>query len=330
MLQKTMLIAASLAVALGSVTPAFAENQMGYSLLTQDAASALPQNHGGLGLVVERAQVMTDSGMTFDIIGVKQVRPGSAGAHAGLKHGDEIIAIDGKVFASLTAFAGYVGSLTPGTQAAVDYIPQGGGPSQAQRLTVTIAPPQGQPASAAPATGMSTGTKVAIGVGAAALLGCYEMGCFKHRPAQPAVARQGQMPYPRTELALHADPTALALAERLGHRLPIRRAMAVIVKRQPAMLESVLAFDVRIGGEPGIAVLDPPGDEGPQHRLRWRPPTNDFTRSATSWSRAAIPSGTRQCSRTSISVTTSSSPSARSWRQNAVNEAGSNGCTICM
>jgi hypothetical protein len=28
---------------------------------------------------------------------------------------------------------------------------------------------------------MSTGTKVAIGVGAAALFGCYELGCFSHR-----------------------------------------------------------------------------------------------------------------------------------------------------
>jgi hypothetical protein len=32
---------------------------------------------------------------------------------------------------------------------------------------------------------MSTGEKLAIGAGAVALLGCYEMGCFHHRQTPP-------------------------------------------------------------------------------------------------------------------------------------------------
>ena len=161
-----------------------ADNQMGYRLLTPEDAASLPHNGGGLGLDVERAQEMTDSGMTFDIIGVKSARPGFAGARAGLRHGDEIIAIDGRVFPSLRVFAAYVGSLAPGAQAMVDYIPAGGGPAQAKRVAITIAARPGQPAPPPQAPGMSTGTKVAIGVGAAALLGCYQMGCFKRRSTQ--------------------------------------------------------------------------------------------------------------------------------------------------
>ncbi len=170
--------------------PASADNAMGYSLLTPDQAAALPRNHGALGLDVERAQVITDAGMTFDIIRVKQARPGSAGARAGLKSGDQIIAIDGRVFPSLVTFAAYVGSLAPGSQASVDYIPAGGGPGQAQRIAVAIGAPSQQAAAPPPVPGgLSTGSKVAIGVGAAALLGCYEMGCFTHHPSAPQPSR---------------------------------------------------------------------------------------------------------------------------------------------
>jgi S1-C subfamily serine protease len=171
-----------------------AENQMGYSLLTPQEAAGLPRNHGGLGLVVDRSQELTDSGMTFDIIRVKQVRPGSPGARAGLKPNDNIIAIDGRVFPTLATFAAYVGSLAPGAQAAVDYIPAGGGPAQAQRVAVTIASLPGQPAPEAKQAGLSTGTKVAIGVGAAALIGCYEMGCFTHKPVQAQQRPMQQTP----------------------------------------------------------------------------------------------------------------------------------------
>ena len=172
---------------LSAPSPARADNAMGYRLLSDQDAAGLPRGHGSIGLDVERSQEITDAGMTFDVIRVKQVRRGSAGAQAGFRPGDQIIAIDGEVFASLKAFAAYVGS-KPGAQVTVDYIPAGGGPGQAQRMPLTIGAPGAAPGPAA--QGMSTGEKVAIGTAAAALLGCYEMGCFSHRdtaskPAQP-------------------------------------------------------------------------------------------------------------------------------------------------
>ena len=161
---------------------------MGYQLVSQQDAASLPRNSGSLGMDIERAQQITDDGMVFDIIRVKQVRRGSPGAQAGFRPGDQIIAVNGKVFATLLAFAGYVGSMTPGTLATVDYIPANGGPGQAQRVTVTIGAsgngPSTPPAQPAPG-GLSTGQKVAIGVGAVALLGCYEMGCFSRKKPAP-------------------------------------------------------------------------------------------------------------------------------------------------
>jgi C-terminal processing protease CtpA/Prc len=117
--------------------------------------------------------------MTFDLIRVTQVKPGSPSAQAGFHRGDQIIAVDGRLFPSLGAFAAYVGSRSPGGQAIIDYIPAGGGPEQAQRVAVTVGGAGKSAATKAeePArTGMSTRTK--IGLGAAALLGCYELGCF--------------------------------------------------------------------------------------------------------------------------------------------------------
>lgn len=114
------------------------DNKMGYRLLSAQEASTLPHNQGSLGLNVERAQQITDGGMTFDIIRVTGVRPGSAGAAAGFKPNDQIIAVNGQVFPSLAAFAAYIGSLMPGSQMTVDYMPAGGGPQQAQRLAVTV------------------------------------------------------------------------------------------------------------------------------------------------------------------------------------------------
>ena len=178
----------------GLCLPAHADNQMGYRLLSQDDAQDLPHNHGALGMDIEAAQRITDGGMTFDLIRVKQVRSGSAGEQAGFHPGDEIIAVDGEVFSSLAAFAAYVGSVQPGSQVNVDYIPAGGGPQQAQRIGVTVgmAGQTPQPARQAdqsnlPRSGLSTRTKVAIGVGAVALFGCYELGCFSrhHHAAVP-------------------------------------------------------------------------------------------------------------------------------------------------
>ena len=162
-----------------------AENQMGYRLVTAEEAAGLPRNHGALGLDAERAQVINDQGLSFELIRVKSVREGAPAARAGLRRGDQIIALDGRVFASLAAFSAYVGAARPGSRMAIDYIPNGGGPAQAQRVTAQM----GGAEQAKPAEqGMSTGTKVAIGVGAAALFGCYELGCFSKRnptPQQP-------------------------------------------------------------------------------------------------------------------------------------------------
>jgi membrane-associated protease RseP (regulator of RpoE activity) len=187
----------------GTCGPARADNPMGYRLVSAQDAGNLPRNGGVLGLDVERAQQITDSGMTFELMRVMQVRPGSPGAAAGFHVGDQIIAVDGRVFPTIAAFAAYVGSVSPGTQAAVDYIPSGGGPGQAQRISVTVggagrvtAPQTPAPATDSPArsTGLSTGTKVAIGAGAAALFGCYELGCFSRRqssrPATPMATGQ--------------------------------------------------------------------------------------------------------------------------------------------
>ena len=183
----TVIVAASMLALQWAAQPAHAENQMGYRLLSVEEAARLPQNRGALGLDVERAQQITDDRMTFDIIRVKEVRPGSTGAHAGFRRGDQIIAVNGRVFPSIAAFAAYVGSMSPGNRLSVDYIPAGGGPGAAERLSVIIGG-AGRPAQNSPqhrqmdepaSTGMSTRMK--IGIGAAALLGCYELGCFSSK-----------------------------------------------------------------------------------------------------------------------------------------------------
>ena len=176
--------------------PAWADNQMGYQLLPASQASSLPNNGGALGMDVGRSQIINDQGLSFELLRINAVRPGSPGAQAGLKPGDQIIAVDGRVFPSVATFAAYVGSVLPGRQISVDTIPAGGGPQQAQRIGVTVGskgltvPPRqtGQPA------GLSTGTKIAIGVGAAALLGCYKAGCFSRLKA--TLGRAGQQMQP--------------------------------------------------------------------------------------------------------------------------------------
>ena len=176
--------------------PAIAENKMGYSLLPASQAAQLPHGGGVLGMNVGRAQQITDSGMSFELLRVNGVRPGSAGERAGFRIGDQIIAVDGRVFPSVPAFAAYVGSKQPRDQISIDYLPYGGGPQQAQRVGVTLG--GGNPAAnaqPAPTTsgGLSTGAKVAIGVGAVALFGCYKLGCFSHR-GTPAASPQTPRP----------------------------------------------------------------------------------------------------------------------------------------
>ena len=141
---------------------------------------------------VGAAQRITDADLTFDVLGINTVKRGSPGEAAGFRAGDEIIAVNGFVFPSVAAFAAFVGSISPGNQISVDYIPNGGGPAQAQRVAVTLGSAGGPtPAVAnnptpAPSHGLSTGVKTAIGLGAAALFGCYKLGCFSHFTAKPA------------------------------------------------------------------------------------------------------------------------------------------------
>ena len=169
-------------------TLAWADNPMGYRLLSAEEAGNLPRGGGKLGLEVDRAERITNNGLTFDLLRVKAVHSGSSGEKAGFRPGDEIVAVNGRVFPSVAAFASYVGSAQPGQKISADYIPAGGGPQQAQRIQVVLGG-AGRPAPEQ-STGLSTGTTVAIGVGAAALFGCYKLGCFSHRGRSGAVQAQ--------------------------------------------------------------------------------------------------------------------------------------------
>ena len=181
---------------------ALADNQMGYRLQTSEQSAGLQRAGGSLGMKVGPEKDITSGGMTFEILKVEGVGAASPAAQAGLRVGDQIIAVDGRVFPDVPTFAAYVGSVAPGHQIEVDYMPAGGGPQQAQRVGVTV----GEGGHAAPAhrdvprnAGLSTGDKVAIGVGAAAVFGCYEAGCFsrlkKDYDAERAkLQQQGQAP----------------------------------------------------------------------------------------------------------------------------------------
>ena len=182
------LVAAALLNAQIMALPALADNQMNYTLLPASQASQLPRGGGVLGMDVGRSQQITSGGLTFELLKVNSVRPSSPAALAGFKGGDQIIAVDGRVFPTVAAFAGYVGSKSVGTQISIDSMPATGGPQEAQRTTVTMgggtaatAQPVQVPSQPATSTGLSTGTKVAIGIGAAALFGCYKFGCFRKR-----------------------------------------------------------------------------------------------------------------------------------------------------
>src|ERR1700712_2450072 len=113
------------------VAPALAANQMGYTLLSSSQAAQLGRGGAVLGLDVGRAQQISDGGMTFELLRVNSVRRGSPGESAGLKAGDQIIAVDGRVFPSVAVFAAYVGSKQPGERISIDTMPAGGGPQDA-------------------------------------------------------------------------------------------------------------------------------------------------------------------------------------------------------
>ncbi len=192
------LVVASLCLPLG-IAPASADYQMNYKLLPAAEASSLPKAGGTLGLNVGPADQINSGGLSFRLLRVNSVKPGSPGAQAGFRTGDDIIAVDGRVFPTVPAFAGYVGSVAPGQQISVDFIPAGGGPQQAQRTTATLGgagttatAPQPAPQAAQPqdqkSGTLSTGTKVAIGAAAVALFGCYRLGCFNRFKRKPALA----------------------------------------------------------------------------------------------------------------------------------------------
>ena len=196
-------LAMVLFVSEAGVPPAHADNPMGYRLLTEQEANGLPRNGGALGINIARARRVNDPAMSFDIIEIAAVKSGSAGERAGLQRGDQIISVNGIVFASLRAFAAYVASMAPGSRANVDYMPNGGGPEQAQRVALIVGPATaaaaaqttgnasqagGGGAGAAGDTsshGLSTGTKLAIGAAAIALFGCYKAGCFERKTTSP-------------------------------------------------------------------------------------------------------------------------------------------------
>ncbi len=180
--------------------PAQAQNQMGYQLLPAQQAASLPRRGGALGMDIGPAQQVNEGGMAFELLRVNGVRRGSPGAQAGFNVGDQIIAVDGRVFPSVAAFASYIGSVQPGRQITVDTMPAGGGPQQAQRIGVTVgAGGRAMPAQQgeqARSGGLSTGSKVAIGVGAAALFGCYELGCFSRSKPGSGASRQPPVQQP--------------------------------------------------------------------------------------------------------------------------------------
>ena len=172
-----------------ALTPALADNQMGYRLVTAEQAAGLPHSNGLLGIQAGAGQQINSKDLNFELLKVQGVRPGSPGAKAGFKSGDQLIAVDGRVFANTQAFAKFVGSIAPGRHVTIDYMPAGAGPKAAKRVDVQLAARDGSTVPAEPGkepekAGMSRGKKIAIGAAAIALFGCYEMGCFSRSQAR--------------------------------------------------------------------------------------------------------------------------------------------------
>ncbi len=179
-------------------------NQMGYRMLSSREAASLPPAGASVGLSVESTQRISEQGLDFSVLRVIQVRPGSPAAAGGIQRGDNLIAVNGLVFPGIREFAQYVGSLTPGTVMSVDFIPAGTRPDNAHRVSLRVAgagpmPRQGYATrQEEPETGMSTRMK--LGLGAAALFGCYELGCFSSgQESQPQLRPQPQQGYPQQQ-----------------------------------------------------------------------------------------------------------------------------------
>lgn len=199
MANRKAALAMAAALLMSVAAPAYADNQMGYRMLPSDQAAQLPRGGGSIGINVQSTQRITEQGLDFSVLTVTAINPGSPAAAGGLAHGDMIIAVNGIVFPGIREFAQYVGSLTPGSTMVVDFIPRGTAPDNAQRVTLRVGVPgQRQPRQEAaategePATGMSTRMK--LGLGAAALFGCYELGCFSHRTPTTQQIQQSQRP----------------------------------------------------------------------------------------------------------------------------------------
>ena len=129
-------LAVTVALSLPAIGSAEADNAMGYRLVTQRDAAALPHRGASLGLDVAAGRHISGNAMSFELIRISRVRPGSPGAAAGLRAGDQIIAVDGRLFDSLATFARFVGSFRAGIRLSVDYIPAGGDVASAQRITI--------------------------------------------------------------------------------------------------------------------------------------------------------------------------------------------------
>jgi S1-C subfamily serine protease len=172
-----------------ALTPALADNQMGYQLVTAEQAARLPHSNGLLGIQAGAGQQINSKDLNFELLKVQGVRPGSPGAKAGFKSGDQLIAVDGRVFANTQAFANFVRSIAPGRHVNIDYMPAGTGPKAAKRVDVQLAARDGSTVAAEPGgepekAGMSRGKKIAIGAAAVALFSCYKMGCFSRAQAR--------------------------------------------------------------------------------------------------------------------------------------------------
>ncbi len=173
------------------LAPALAQpaNPMHYTLLTPQQAQGLPSRGGALGMEIGRGQQISSGGLSFQLMRIKGVRVDTPGSQAGFRTGDQIVAVDGHVFPDTSSFAAYIRSQPPGKLISMDYIPAGGGPQQAQRVGVTVGDGSRAVAPAQASGGLSTGEKLAIGAGAVALFGCYEMGCLNRNRTAPAQPR---------------------------------------------------------------------------------------------------------------------------------------------
>src|SRR3954447_12710637 len=98
-------LAASLVSAQVLSGQAIAKNQTGYQLITAEEAARLPHNESLLGIQAGPGEQINSEDLNFELLKIQGVRPGSPGAKAGFKPGDQLIAVDGRVFANTQAFA---------------------------------------------------------------------------------------------------------------------------------------------------------------------------------------------------------------------------------